>query len=104
MLPLMGFRRGCNFCAVVDRPSPFRDVAGPELRGVLSGFIRPAVVGWIAGEIFDQFGRLALAPRVGRHRAIAFRQIASGDVRAHKVTQKAADMPPPDAYYAVWLT
>ena len=49
----------------------------------------------IAGEIFDPFGRLALAFRVGRHRTIAFRQIASGDVLAREILQKPADAPPP---------
>jgi hypothetical protein len=71
--------------------APFRDAAGPEWRGVLCGFIRG-----IADEIFNPFDRLSLALRVGPHRAVAFRQIASGDVWAREIVQNAADPPPPD--------
>ena len=69
----------------------FRGAAGPERRGVLSRLIRR-----IAGEIFDPLGRFPLALRVGRHCAVAFRQIASGDVRAREMVQKPADPPPSD--------
>src|ERR1044071_1611834 len=65
-------------------------------RGVLSGFTRPWFIGYVAGEIFDPFGRLALALLLGRHRTIAFRQIASGHMRAREIVQKAADPPPPE--------
>ncbi len=56
-------------------------------RGVLSGFIRPGVIGYIAGKLFDPLCCLALALLVGRHGAIAFHQIASGDVRAREIVQ-----------------
>lgn len=75
-----------------DRPyAPFRDVAGAEWCNVLFRSIR-----LIAGEIFGPFGRLALAFLVSRHRAIEFRQIASGDMRAREIVQKPPDPPPDD--------
>src|SRR5690349_10366017 len=65
-------------------------------RGVLSGFIHPEIIGDVAGEIFGPLGGFALTLLVGRHRAIAFRQIACGDVRTREIVQKPADTSPPD--------